>query len=148
MTKERKLTVFHRTTSILMIIAGICMIFIALIYIGGFGAMLMLVDLELGARQLSELLMVLGIYSLVFGVFSIIAGVMGCMYASKDAKMLCRCVKIDIWTIVVLIMYFAFLFAVDSFNPTTILMAVIPALYLVSAVINRKQKQIEGRVAS
>ena len=77
MTKKRRIT-FQKVSSVLVILFGIVMVLAAILELGGFTIMRLAVDdVELGARQISELLATMGGFSLVLAVASIVAGIMG-----------------------------------------------------------------------
>lgn len=141
MKKKQKRRVFQKGASILMLALGAAILLIAVLEIGGFGLMRTMLDVELGARQLSELLMVLGIFNFVFSILSITAGILGCLYASKTAEKLQYCKKAGVWALIVLAMYGTFLVAVNAFAIGIILMTVITLMYLVSVFLNEKQQK-------
>ena len=77
MTKQRRIN-FQKVSSVLVILFGVVMVLAAFLEFGGFTIMRMAVnDVELGARQISELLATMGVFSLVLAVASIVAGIMG-----------------------------------------------------------------------
>lgn len=144
MTKKRKIT-FQRVCSVLVVLFGIAMILAAFLQFGSFSIMQMAVDdVELGARQISELLATMGIFSLVLAAGGIVAGVMGFLSAARGKLELKRCEKIGIGIIVVLIMYYAFLFVVDTLGATDFILAIPPVLYMISVVLNEKGTDREG----
>ena len=101
-------------------------------------------DVELGARQISELLATMGVFSLVLAVASIVAGIMGFRNAALGKEKLRRCGRIGFGILVVLVMYYAFLFVVDTLDASDFVVAALPVLYTISVVLNEKETIQEG----
>lgn len=146
MTKKRKIT-FQKVSSVLVILFGIVMVLAAILELGGFTIMRLAVnDVELGTRQISELLATMGVFSLVLAVASIVAGIMGFRSAALGKEQLVRCERIGFGILVVLVMYYAFLFVVDTLDASDFVVAALPLLYTVSVVLNEKGTTQEGEM--
>lgn len=144
MTKKRRIT-FQKVSSVLVILFGIVMVLAAILELGGFTIMRLAVDdVELGARQISELLATMGGFSLVLAVASIVAGIMGFRNAALGKEKLVRCGRIGFGILVVLVMYYAFLFVVDTLDVSDFMIAALPLLYTISVVLNEKGTIQEG----
>jgi uncharacterized membrane protein len=144
MTKKRRIT-FQKVSSVLVILFGIVMVLAAILELGGFTIMRLAVDdVELGARQISELLATMGGFSLVLAVASIVAGIMGFRNAALGKEKLVRCGRIGFGILVVLVMYYAFLFVVDTLDVSDFMVAALPLLYTISVVLNEKGTIQEG----
>ena len=144
MTKKRRIN-FQKVSSVLVILFGIVMVLAAILELGGFTIMRLAVDdVELGARQISELLATMGGFSLVLAVASIVAGIMGFRNAGLGKEKLVRCGRIGFGILVVLVMYYAFLFVVDTLDVSDFMVAALPLLYTISVVLNEKGTIQEG----
>ena len=138
MTKKRKIT-FQKVSSVLVILFGAVMVLAAFLELGGFTIMRMAVnDVELGARQISELLATMGVFSL--------AGIMGFRSAALGKEKLRRCERIGFGILVVLVMYYAFLFVVDTLDASDFAVAALPVLYTISVVLNARGTIQEGEM--
>ena len=146
MTKKRKIT-FQKVSSVLVILFGAVMVLAAFLELGGFTIMRMAVnDVELGARQISELLATMGVFSLVLAVASIVAGIMGFRSAALGKEKLIRCERIGFGILVVLVMYYSFLFVVDTLDASDFAVAALPVLYTISVVLNARGTIQEGEM--
>ena len=126
---------------------GAVMVLAAFLELGGFTIMRMAVnDVELGARQISELLATMGVFSLVLAVASIVAGIMGFRSAALGKEKLRRCERIGFGILVVLVMYYAFLFVVDTLDASDFAVAALPVLYTISVVLNARGTIQEGEM--
>ena len=103
-------------------------------------------DVELGARQISELLATMGVFSLVLAVASIVAGIMGFRSAALGKEKLRRCERIGFGILVVLVMYYSFLFVVDILDASDFAVAALPVLYTISVVLNARGTIQEGEM--
>ncbi|WP_195269353.1 hypothetical protein [Eubacterium sp. 1001713B170207_170306_E7] len=147
MTKKKSITL-QKAASVLVILYGLAMLLTAFLEIGGFAVMrLAVLDVELGAKQISELLMTMGVFSLVLAIESFLAGIWGFRSAAKDREGLKRCFRAGLWTLVVLVMYYAFLFVVDTLDPIDFIVAVVPVFYMAAVVVNGRvlDKKVEGQ---
>ncbi|WP_195539436.1 hypothetical protein [Eubacterium maltosivorans] len=144
MTKQRRIN-FQKVSSVLVILFGVVMVLAAFLEFGGFTIMRLAVsDVELGARQISELLATMGVFSLVLAVASIVAGIMGFRNAALGKEKLRRCGRIGFGILVVLVMYYAFLFVVDTLDASDFVVAALPVLYMISVVLNERGTIQEG----
>ena len=55
-----------------------------------------------------------------------------------------RCGRIGFGILVVLVMYYAFLFVVDTLDASDFVVAALPVLYTISVVLNEKETIQEG----